>query len=75
MPDPERPSHHADNHPDGKEAGLDYTVNSADKSLSAENRRTVNYLVHRMLWDQQEKIGLDDLSVSAEGGLDVRDEP
>ena len=75
MFDAENPNHHTDSSPTGKEAGLDYTANTApDPSLRSANQRTINYLVHRMLWDQQEKIDLDDLDLSR-GTIRVEDEP
>lgn len=71
----DNPNHHSDSQAIGKEDALDYTVNkSTDKSLKSGNLRTVNYLVHRMLWDRQEKIDLDDLDLGAAGTVDVEDE-
>lgn len=73
MPDIE--NHHTDDQSMGKEAGLDYTVNSStDRFLQLGDKRTVNYLVHRMLWDQQEKVDLDDLIVSSHGTMEVQDD-
>ncbi|MDR7868589.1 MAG: hypothetical protein RIN56_17460 [Sporomusaceae bacterium] len=69
------PNHHSDSQAMGKEAGLNYTVNSAAPSLRSGNMRTVNYLVHRMLWEQQEKIDLDDLEMRTEGIMSVEDRP
>lgn len=58
----------------GFEDGLDYTVNeSADSSLKPGDKRTVNYLVHRMVWDQQEKVDLDDRAISKDGTMEVQD--
>jgi hypothetical protein len=59
----------------GKEAGLDYTVNhSLAESLKVGDKRTANYLIHRMLWDQQEKLDLDDIATSQDGTMEVQDE-
>lgn len=59
----------------GKEAGLDYTVNhSLAQSLKSGDKRTANYLIHRMLWDQQEKLDLDDIATSQDGTMEVQDE-
>lgn len=69
----ENPNHHSDNQPIGKEAGLDYTVYAPTKPLKAGNQQTINYLVHRMLWDQQDKIDLDDLDIGTAGTVDVED--
>lgn len=58
----------------GFEDALDYTVNqSTDSSLKPGDKRTVNYLVHRMVWDQQEKIDLDDRAISKDGTMEVQD--
>ncbi|SDF52180.1 hypothetical protein [Sporolituus thermophilus] len=58
-----------------QEPGLDYTVNSAvDPSLQEESKRTINYLVHRMLWDQMDKVDLDDLAISGKGTMEVQDD-
>ncbi len=72
MADMEKNNHHTDDQPMGKEAGLDYTVNVATGDLNNTNKRTVNYLVHRMLWDQQEKIDLDDLTIS-KNSIELKD--
>jgi len=59
----------------GKEAGLDYTVNNTLlASLKSGDKRTANYLIHRMLWDQQEKLDLDDIAISQDGTMEVQDE-
>ncbi len=58
----------------GFEDALDYTVNeSTDDSLKPGDKRTVNYLVHRMIWDQQEKLDLDDRAISKDGTMEVQD--
>lgn len=58
----------------GFEDGLDYTVNeSTDSSLKPGDKRTVNYLVHRMIWDQQEKLDVDDRAISKDGTMEVQD--
>ncbi|WP_312518091.1 hypothetical protein [Anaerospora sp.] len=58
----------------GFEDALDYTVNqSTDSSLKPGDKRTVNYLVHRMIWDQQEKIDIDDRAISKDGTMEVQD--
>lgn len=58
----------------GFEDALDYTVNqSTDASLKPGDKRTVNYLVHRMIWDQQEKLDLDDRAISKDGTMEVQD--
>ena len=67
------PNHHTDSQDLGKEAGLNYTTDSADESLTNANKRVVNYLVHRMLWEQQEKIDLDDLGWGPSGNMRVED--
>jgi len=59
----------------GFEDALDYTVNqSTDSSLKPGDKRTVNYLVHRMIWDQQEKLDIDDRAVSKDGTMEVQDD-
>ena len=56
------------------EDALDYTVNeSTDDSLKPGDKRTVNYLVHRMIWDQQEKLDLDDRAISKDGTMEIQD--
>ncbi len=67
------PNHHNNSQAYGKEAGVNYANASADQSLKAANLRTVNYLVHRMLWEQQEKIDLDDLGWGPDGNMRVED--
>ncbi|EAX47656.1 hypothetical protein TcarDRAFT_1078 [Thermosinus carboxydivorans Nor1] len=58
-----------------QEPGLDYTASSAvDPSLQEESKRTINYLVHRMLWDQMDKVDLDDLAISRKGTMEVQDD-
>lgn len=69
------PNHHSDSQAMGKEAGLGYAVGGASPSLKSANMRTVNYLVHRMLWEQQEKIDLDDLEMRTAGIMAVEDRP
>jgi hypothetical protein len=67
------PNHHTDEQDLGKEAGVNYPVDSAAQSLKSANMRTVNYLVHRMLWEQQEKIDLDDIGWKRGGIVGVED--
>ncbi len=69
----QNPNHHTDSQSLGKEAGLNYPNATVDLSLQEANRRTVNYLVHRMLWEQQEKIDLDDLGWGPSGNMKVED--
>jgi hypothetical protein len=73
MTEGQDPNHHNDAQPMGKEAGVNYAVGGAAPSLKSANARTVNYLVHRMLWEQQEKIDLDDLEMRTEGIMSVED--
>lgn len=64
----------ADSSTMGYEDGLNYTVNASTGELKPGDKRTVNYLAHRMIWDQQEKIDLDDRAISKDGTMEVQDE-
>lgn len=58
-----------------QEPGLDYTVNHGlDANLQPSTKATANYLIHRMLWDQQDKVDNDDVAVSKQGTMEVQDE-
>lgn len=58
-----------------QEPGLDYTVNHGlDANLQPSTKATANYLIHRMLWDQQDKLDNDDVAVSKQGTMEVQDE-
>lgn len=54
-------------------SGLDHTADAVrGQELQEENQYAVNYLVHRMLWGQEEKI--DNVTVTKDGHVRVNDE-
>lgn len=54
-------------------SGLDHTADAVrGRELQEENQYAVNYLVHRMLWGQEEKI--DNVMVDKDGHVRVNDE-
>lgn len=48
------------------EAGVNHTINSATPHLKSQNNRTVNYLLHQMLWDQQDRVDPDFLGLNGQ---------
>ena len=52
----------------------DYTNDSSstNHSVNFDNKRAVNYLVHRMLWGQEEKV--HNMSFNDEGYLQIHEE-
>lgn len=54
-----------------KEAGQSYAAAGAGQAPTDADRRTVNYLLHRMLWEQQAKSAPDHWG--PDGNLRVED--
>jgi hypothetical protein len=55
------------------EAGVNHAINSAAPQLKARNLRTANYLARTMLWEQQEKVDIDDINISEQNTIEIRE--
>lgn len=73
MPDLEYQTHHNDEQQDGKEKGVRGPVNNLDPNLKPGDKQAANYLIHRMMWDGQEKVDQRDVKIGEDGSLKIRD--
>lgn len=55
------------------EAGVNHAINSAAPQLKARNLHTANYLARTMLWEQQEKVDMDDIKISEENTMEIQE--
>ncbi|MDF2500303.1 MAG: hypothetical protein K0Q77_1017 [Anaerosporomusa subterranea] len=53
------------------EAGVNHAINSAAPQHNARNLRTANYLARTMLWEQQEKVDIEDIKISEQNTMEV----
>ncbi len=71
MPEDQDANNNTATRASGGEAGVNSPTAAAGQSLTDANRRMMNYLVHRMLWEQQEKFAADHWG--PDGNLRVED--
>ncbi|MDU4960509.1 MAG: hypothetical protein E6X17_07585 [Sporomusaceae bacterium] len=55
------------------EAGVNHALSSAGSQTNPRNLRTANYIARTMLWEQQEKVDADDIDITEENTIEIRE--
>ncbi|HMM19775.1 MAG TPA: hypothetical protein PKA10_03475 [Selenomonadales bacterium] len=71
MPDLEYQTHHSDQQADAKEQGVADPMGNLDPNLKPGDKQVANYLIHRMIWDGQEKAG--NVVIDEDGTMKIRE--
>lgn len=70
--DTTNPAERADQ-PLAHEAGVNHALNAAVPQNNARNLRTANYIARTMLWEQQEKVDADDMTITEDNTMEIRE--